>query len=96
MTTNVCLAIFVWFMIPETKGTSLEEIDVLFGGANHTEKGADLLHVEDAHHAHVCFPTFHRLWPSNTNREQIGVDNVHQEDTIETIEQHPASKEIKM
>tara|TARA_R110002060_G_scaffold27172_1_gene36957 strand:+ start:167 stop:391 length:225 start_codon:yes stop_codon:yes gene_type:complete len=67
MTTNVCLAIFVWFMIPETKGTSLEEIDVLFGGANHTEKGADLLHVEDAHHAHVCSSHFQWLQPLNTN-----------------------------
>ena len=83
-------------MIPETKGTSLEEIDVLFGGANHTEKGADLLHVEDAHHAHVCSSHFQWLQPLNTNWVQIGVDNVHHEDTIETIEQHPASKEIKM
>lgn len=31
----------------------LEEVDVLFGGANHIEKGGDLLQVEDAHHAHV-------------------------------------------
>lgn len=53
MTMNASLAVFVWFCIPETKGTSLEEIDVLFGGANHTEKGADLLQVEDAHHAHI-------------------------------------------
>lgn len=28
-------------------------MDVLFGGANHVEKGGDMLHVEDAHHAHV-------------------------------------------
>ncbi|KAJ5040395.1 uncharacterized protein L3040_006051 [Drepanopeziza brunnea f. sp. 'multigermtubi'] len=53
MTTNICLAIFVWFCIPETKGTPLEEIDILFGGANHTEKGADLLNVADPHHAHI-------------------------------------------
>jgi len=53
MTTNLCLIIFVIFLIPETKGQALEEIDVLFGGVNHTEKGGDLLHVEDAHHAHV-------------------------------------------
>jgi hypothetical protein len=26
-------------------------MDVLFGGADHVEKGADLLHVVDAHHA---------------------------------------------
>ena len=53
MTTNVLLAFFVWFMIPETKGVALEEVDVLFGGANHTVKGGDLLHVEDPHHAHI-------------------------------------------
>ena len=29
----------------------LEEMDTLFGGANHVEKGGDLLHVEDARHA---------------------------------------------
>lgn len=52
MTCNICLCIFVYFLIPETKTVALEEIDVLFGGANHTEKGGDLLHTEDAHHAH--------------------------------------------
>jgi hypothetical protein len=28
-------------------------MDVLFGGANHIEKGGDLMHVEDVHHAHL-------------------------------------------
>jgi len=36
---NLCLALFVWFVVPETKGVSLEEIDVLFGGSNHVEQG---------------------------------------------------------
>ena len=53
MTCNICLAVFVFFMIPETKGVPLEEVDVLFGGANHIEKGGNLLHVEDTHHAHI-------------------------------------------
>ena len=52
-TMNIFLAVFVWFFIPETKKVSLEEIDTLFGGANHVEKGADILHVEDAHHANL-------------------------------------------
>ena len=50
---NVLLALFVWFFIPETKKVSLEEIDVLFGGSNHVEKGGDLMGVEDAHHVHI-------------------------------------------
>ncbi|PNS19007.1 High-affinity glucose transporter [Sphaceloma murrayae] len=49
---NFLLALFVYFCIPETKGILLEEIDTLFGGSNHVEKGGDLLGVEDAHHAH--------------------------------------------
>ena len=53
MTCNICLAFFVWFLVPETKHVALEEIDVLFGGQNHAEKGGDLLNVEDPHHAHI-------------------------------------------
>jgi hypothetical protein len=53
MSANIVLVIFVWFLVPETKKVSLEEIDVLFGGQNHIEKGGDLLNVEDPHHAHV-------------------------------------------
>ncbi|KAK8240256.1 general substrate transporter [Phyllosticta capitalensis] len=40
---NALLAIFTWFCIPETKKIALEEIDVLFGGSNHVERGADLV-----------------------------------------------------
>lgn len=53
MTANILLVVFVWFFVPETKKVSLEEIDVLFGGQNHIEKGGDLLHVDDAYHAHI-------------------------------------------
>jgi hypothetical protein len=48
---NALLAIFVWFCLPETKKVSMEEIDTLFGGANHVEKGAELVGAEDPHHA---------------------------------------------
>lgn len=34
---NIVLAFFVYFLIPETKGKSLESMDILFGGANHAE-----------------------------------------------------------
>lgn len=43
---NVLLAVFVWFVVPETRGIALEEIDVLFGGTNHVEKGGDLMAME--------------------------------------------------
>jgi hypothetical protein len=55
MFAGICgmLAAFVWFFVPETKKISLEETDVLFGGSNHVEKGADLIGAEDAHHARL-------------------------------------------
>jgi hypothetical protein len=43
---NFCLAVFVYFIVPETRGVPLEEVDTLFGGANHVDKGADLITVE--------------------------------------------------
>ncbi|CRK15026.1 hypothetical protein BN1723_002187 [Verticillium longisporum] len=46
MAINLVLGVFVYFCIPETKQIPLEEIDTIFGGANHTEKGADMLHGE--------------------------------------------------
>lgn len=56
---NLCLGAFVWFCIPETKAVSLEEIDVLFGGSNHVEKGGNMLQVDDAHHAEVRVDNVH-------------------------------------
>ncbi|KAF4337088.1 sugar transporter [Fusarium beomiforme] len=46
---NVLLCVFVWFCVPETKGISLEHMDTVFGGADHTEKGAQMLSVDVAH-----------------------------------------------
>lgn len=40
---NFLLAVFVFFIVPETKGIKLEEIDTIFGGQNHVEKGANLM-----------------------------------------------------
>ncbi|KAI6760356.1 hypothetical protein HG530_009216 [Fusarium avenaceum] len=37
---NVVLFVFVWFCIPETKGVSLEHMDILFGGVDHADRGA--------------------------------------------------------
>lgn len=54
MAINICLAVFVYFLVPETKQVPLEEIDVLFGGANHVDKGAQMLGIPEqesgAHH----------------------------------------------
>jgi len=47
MAVNFLLALFVYFFIPETKQVPLEEIDVLFGGANHVDKGAQMLGVAE-------------------------------------------------
>ncbi|KAJ4861348.1 sugar transporter domain-containing protein [Trichoderma breve] len=47
MATNFLLVVFVYFFIPETKQIPLEEIDVLFGGANHVDKGAQILGAPD-------------------------------------------------
>ena len=48
--TNILLAAFVYFFIPETKQVSLEEIDTLFGGQNHVDKGAQMLGASDVRH----------------------------------------------
>ncbi|KAH7171003.1 general substrate transporter [Dactylonectria macrodidyma] len=45
MAVNLLLAVFVYFFIPETKGIALEQMDVIFGGTDHTEKGAQMLGV---------------------------------------------------
>lgn len=45
---NFLLAIFVWFLIPETKQVPLEEIDILFGGANHVAQGEEVLAQQKA------------------------------------------------
>ncbi|KAI5288365.1 hypothetical protein KEM54_005266 [Ascosphaera aggregata] len=36
---NVIMTLFVYFFVPETKKIPLEEIDVIFGGANHATAG---------------------------------------------------------
>ncbi|KAI1504599.1 general substrate transporter [Biscogniauxia marginata] len=48
--TNILLAVFVYYLVPETMRVPLEEIDALFGGQNHAEKGGQLLGVPDVRH----------------------------------------------
>ncbi len=52
MGMNIVLFVFVWFFVPETKQIPLEEIDVLFGGANHVDKGAQMLGEPQSHATH--------------------------------------------
>lgn len=47
MGVNLILAVFVWFFIPETRGVSLEHMDVLFGGIDHVVGGEKVLYRED-------------------------------------------------
>ncbi|KAF4813293.1 Quinate permease [Colletotrichum tropicale] len=49
MGMNMVLGVFVYFFIPETKQIPLEEVDVLFGGANHIEKGGQIMGVDNQH-----------------------------------------------
>ncbi|KAI1092683.1 general substrate transporter [Rostrohypoxylon terebratum] len=53
MATNFVLAVFVWFCIPETMKVPLEEIDTLFGGQNHVEKGGQMLNATSANDANL-------------------------------------------
>ncbi|OQE41291.1 hypothetical protein PENCOP_c005G00169 [Penicillium coprophilum] len=47
---NFLLAVFVWFFIPETKMVPLEEIDTLFGGANHVTQGEEVMAQQKGAH----------------------------------------------
>ncbi|KAM0417225.1 hypothetical protein ACHAPT_012802 [Fusarium lateritium] len=48
MTMNVTLAAIVYFIVPETKQVPLEEMDTLFGGVSHVEKGAAIINDVEA------------------------------------------------
>jgi len=50
---NLLLAAFVWFFVPETKQVSLEEMDAVFGGANHVVEGAAIEHKDGVRHESV-------------------------------------------
>ncbi|KAJ5166929.1 uncharacterized protein N7482_005710 [Penicillium canariense] len=64
---NFLLAVFVFFFIPETKKVTLEEIDTLFGGANHVVQGEEVL----AHQKAVQAPR-----QVNEKPRSVAVENV--------------------
>jgi hypothetical protein len=51
---NILLAAFVWFFVPETKKVGLEDMDAMFGGANHIEGGAELEQKDAARHHSIA------------------------------------------
>ncbi|KAF1911884.1 general substrate transporter [Ampelomyces quisqualis] len=50
---NFLLVLFTWFFVPETKKVSLEEMDAVFGGANHVEGGAEIEQKDPARYQSV-------------------------------------------
>jgi len=68
---NILLAVFVYFCIPETRKVRLEEIDTLFGGANHVDKGGNLMGIEDAHHADIDMER-------NNSSDKMGVEHIQE------------------
>lgn len=69
---NLVLALYVIFLIPETRKVALEEMDVLFGGPNHVEKGGAQMGIEDVHHAHGENPGEKHFDGQNVNEvEQV-------------------------
>jgi hypothetical protein len=47
------LVAFVWFFVPETKKVSLEEMDSVFGGANHVVGGAEIEQKDPERHQSI-------------------------------------------
>lgn len=52
---NFLLAVFVWFFVPETKKVSLEEMDAVFGGANHVVEGAAIEHKDPTRQQSITY-----------------------------------------
>jgi len=46
----------------------LEEMDAMFGGANHVDKGGEMMGIDDAHHAD---PAKDILSPEKTQIERV-------------------------
>lgn len=68
---NILLVVFVFFFVPETKGISLEHMDTVFGGADHTEKGAQMLGVDTAQHQTQEFKDGAEIQQSEKKRESV-------------------------
>ncbi|KAI9149981.1 hypothetical protein HJFPF1_09728 [Paramyrothecium foliicola] len=52
MAMNIVLTAHVWFLIPETRAMLLEEMDVLYGCADHIARGAEMIGEKASHVTH--------------------------------------------
>ena len=64
---NIVLAVFVWFLIPETKGVALENMDTIFGGESHAERGAEMVEEKDTARRVIEHVEQEERSPSNKN-----------------------------
>lgn len=69
---NCLLVLYVFFLIPETKGVPLEEMDKLFGGVNHVQAGAEIIQEEHAHLDQPKPESDH----SSTHADAVGTSDV--------------------
>lgn len=69
---NFLLGLFVWFFVPETKQVPLEEIDALFGGANHVTQGEEVLANQKAANAREV----HEVHEAHEKPGTVNVENV--------------------
>jgi hypothetical protein len=68
---NILLAIFVFFCVPETKGIALEHMDTVFGGVDHSEKGAQMLGTDVPHPDTQQFKDGAEIQQSEKKRESV-------------------------
>ncbi|CAD6447943.1 414d9e05-c0bc-4c03-9128-550565af3f5a [Sclerotinia trifoliorum] len=74
---NCLLALFVIFVVPETRNIMLEEMDVLFGGVNHVEKGGARLDLENTNaNVHVQHVESLAGKGEGEGIREVGVENV--------------------
>ncbi|KAL4878715.1 general substrate transporter [Aspergillus karnatakaensis] len=67
---NLVLFVFVWFLIPETRGVGLEHMDTIFGGVDHASKGAEMLEQTKTEQPEVLTQEVELVRQSNSKRPE--------------------------